>query len=88
MKPGSSAEGLKLIKFMEEIMISMIKLPTLLSGTALSKTLVYDKMDTNSPRYDPTFPKQVKIGPKAVAWVESEVDQWIEQRIAASRGGE
>ena len=27
------------------------------------------------------FPKPVSIGDRAVAWVESEVKQWIEERI-------
>jgi hypothetical protein len=29
------------------------------------------------------FPRPVPIGPHAVAWVESEVDEWIEGRLAA-----
>lgn len=32
------------------------------------------------------FPRPIKIGPRASAWIESEVEAWIEQRIAASRG--
>ena len=28
------------------------------------------------------FPRPVKIGPRAVAWVESEIDDWLRQRIA------
>jgi prophage regulatory protein len=35
---------------------------------------------------DPTFPRPVKIGARASAWVESEILRWIEERIAA-RGG-
>jgi prophage regulatory protein len=35
---------------------------------------------------DPTFPRPVKIGARASAWVESEILRWIEDRIAA-RGG-
>ncbi|OKB80041.1 dipicolinate synthase [Escherichia coli] len=31
------------------------------------------------------FPKPVKIGPRSVAFIESEVDEWINQRIEASR---
>lgn len=31
------------------------------------------------------FPKPVKIAPKASAWVESEVDAWMDARIAMSR---
>ncbi|WP_366543608.1 helix-turn-helix transcriptional regulator, partial [Salmonella enterica] len=31
------------------------------------------------------FPEQVKIGPRTVAFVESEVDEWIEATIRNSR---
>jgi prophage regulatory protein len=29
-----------------------------------------------------SFPRPVRIGKRAVGWVESEVDGWIEARIA------
>ena len=29
------------------------------------------------------FPKRVRVSPRAVAWVESEIDEWIEARMAA-----
>lgn len=29
-----------------------------------------------------SFPKPVRIGPNAVGWPESEIDAWIEARIA------
>ena len=32
------------------------------------------------------FPAPIQLGPRAVAWVESEINEWIEQRIEASRG--
>jgi predicted DNA-binding transcriptional regulator AlpA len=31
------------------------------------------------------FPKRIKIGIRAVGWIESEVQIWVEKRIAASR---
>ena len=31
------------------------------------------------------FPAQVKLGPRASGWIESEIIAWIEQRIAESR---
>lgn len=34
------------------------------------------------------FPKPVKIGGRAVAWVESEVEAWIAETIKANRSGE
>ncbi len=36
---------------------------------------------------DHDFPEPIKIGARAVAWVEEEVDAWIEARIEASRSG-
>nr|WP_261985351.1 AlpA family phage regulatory protein [Pseudomonas mendocina] len=32
-----------------------------------------------------TFPKQIPLGPKSVAWIESEIIAWCEERIAAGR---
>nr|ART37181.1 D478 [uncultured bacterium] len=31
------------------------------------------------------FPRRVKIGVRAVGWLESEVTAWLESRVAASR---
>jgi prophage regulatory protein len=33
------------------------------------------------------FPKPVSLGARAVAWLESDVDEWITQRIEAGREG-
>ena len=41
--------------------------------TGLCRTAVYT---------EPSLPKPVKIGARAVAWVEDEVRDWIEARIA------
>ena len=62
-----------------------IRLPEVLSRTGYGRTTIYRKME------DGSFPKSVKLGgpPKdpsifdsrAVAWIEDEVDQWVEDRI-------
>ncbi|MFL9933482.1 AlpA family transcriptional regulator [Paraburkholderia sp. RL18-103-BIB-C] len=31
------------------------------------------------------FPKPIKLGEKASGWLESDVDAWIDSRVAASR---
>jgi prophage regulatory protein len=28
------------------------------------------------------FPKRIKVGLNRIGWIESEIDQWIEQRVA------
>ena len=67
---------------------SMSKIPRMLPlkhdihYTGLSSTTIYDMLDKRSNRYDPSFPVQVKLSKGRVAWVEGEVAQWIESKIA------
>ncbi|SVC00489.1 uncharacterized protein METZ01_LOCUS253343 [marine metagenome] len=63
----------------------LIRLPEVMNRTGYGRTTIYRKME------DGDFPKSVKLGgpPKdpnafdsrAIAWIEDEVDQWIESTI-------
>ncbi|MGO3633615.1 helix-turn-helix transcriptional regulator [Psychrobacter sp.] len=63
----------------------MLPLKQVIHYTGLSSTTIYDMLDRRSKRYDPTFPIQVKLSKGRVAWVESEVAQWLESKIATAR---
>ena len=62
-----------------------IRLSEVMSRTGYGRISIYRKME------DGSFPKSLKLGgpPKdpnefdslAIAWIEEEVDQWIESRI-------
>lgn len=58
----------------------LLRLPDVIARTGLSRATIYLFMSRDD------FPKSIKIGRRASAWVESEIDDWIESRIAASRG--
>ena len=47
--------------------------------TGFGKTWIYKLISAGK------FPKQIKIGDRAVAFIESEVDEWIYKAITASR---
>ncbi|WP_338803766.1 AlpA family transcriptional regulator [Xenorhabdus griffiniae] len=64
---------------MTALKVSLIRLPEVQRRTGYSKAWIYKLIS------DGAFPKQVKIGPRSVAFIESEIDDWIAQRIAASR---
>jgi prophage regulatory protein len=32
------------------------------------------------------FPRRIKIGVRAVGWIQAEVQQWVAQKIERSRG--
>lgn len=56
--------------------------------TGLSRSTIYAKMRPNPKcpnAYDPTFPKPVSIGAKAVGWVEEELEAWLIAQIQKSR---
>ena len=61
----------------------MVPLKQVMHYTALSSNTIYEMVNKKSDRYDPTFPVQVKLSKGRVAWVEGEVGQWIEDKIAA-----
>jgi prophage regulatory protein len=54
----------------------------------LSRGTIYAKLKLNPKRpgdFDPSFPRPVNIGAKAVSWVESEIDEWLNAQIKKSR---
>lgn len=59
--------------------IRFLRLPDVKAVTGLSKTSLYALIREQS------FPSPVRLGPRAVAWVRSEVNQWAADRVAASR---
>ncbi|WP_047686062.1 MULTISPECIES: AlpA family transcriptional regulator [Xenorhabdus] len=65
---------------MTKIKESLIRLPEVQRRTGYSKAWIYRLIGEDK------FPKQVKISTRSVAFLESEVDGWIAQRISESRG--
>lgn len=61
---------------------SLIRLPEVQRRTGYSKAWIYRLIDNGK------FPKQIKLGTRAIAFIESEIDEWIENKIAESRTGE
>src|SRR5271169_6768622 len=59
--------------------VSFLRLPEVKAVTGLSKTSLYALIREKS------FPAPVRLGPRAVAWVRSEVRQWAVERVHASR---
>ncbi|EAB8412894.1 AlpA family transcriptional regulator [Salmonella enterica subsp. enterica] len=58
---------------------SLIRLPEVLKRTGFGKAWIYRLISEGR------FPAPVKIGTRAVAFVESEIDEWIETVISSSR---
>jgi len=60
--------------------LRILRKPKVRDRTGLSDSQIYSLISQHK------FPKQIKLGDRASGWIESEVDEWIEKRIAESRG--
>lgn len=49
----------------------LIRLPEVRQRVGLGRSTIYRLMDMGA------FPKARKLGPRAIAWSEAEIDEWI-----------
>jgi prophage regulatory protein len=59
--------------------ISLLRLPAVRERTGLSRSSIYERVQ------DGSFPPPVQLGARAVAWASDSIDQWISEKVRASR---
>jgi prophage regulatory protein len=59
--------------------IRLIRLPVVIGITGLRRSSIYARIQEGR------FPKAVPLGGHAVAWIESEIFQWVNERVAEAR---
>jgi len=59
----------------------ILKLPEVVIRTGRSKSAIYRDVAKGK------FPNPIKLSERSSGWIESEVEQWLEDRITASRTG-
>ena len=59
--------------------LSFLRLPEVKAIAGLSKTSIYELIRSSA------FPAPIRLGPRAVACVRSEIRQWAVERVNASR---
>ncbi|RTR40553.1 AlpA family transcriptional regulator [Shewanella canadensis] len=57
----------------------IIRLPEVKAKTGWSTSTIYLHMSKG------IFPKAISLGERAVGWLEADIDQWLDERIAASK---
>ena len=65
---------------MNNLQNKLLRLPQVKFITGLSKSSIYARISEG------TFPKQIALGPRLVVWVESDIQNWISEQVAAARG--
>ena len=59
----------------------LIRLREVMTRTGRCRSSLYTDIKNGK------FPRSLSIGPRAVAWTESSISEWIAARVAASQGG-
>ena len=54
----------------------LIRLPEILQITGLARSTIYKKLSEGR------FPRPVNLGGRAVAWLSSDIENWINERVA------
>ena len=57
----------------------LLRLPEVLRRTGFSRSHIYNLINQGE------FPKQIQISSGAVAWLESEFEEWMDKKIQESR---
>lgn len=56
----------------------LLRLPQVRTRTGLSRSSIYDAMARGH------FPRAIKLTERTVAWLSSDIDRWIADRIRAA----
>jgi prophage regulatory protein len=60
---------------------NILRLDAVMRVTGLGRSSIYNKVA------EETFPKPIKLGPRAVGWLESEIEAWQRACIEARDTG-
>ena len=61
------------------VALVILRLPSVKARTGLGRSTIYAYVASGD------FPRPVPLGPRAVGWIQSEVEEWITRRIEAAR---
>ncbi len=67
--------------FRSNELLQILRLPQVCNVTGLCRSMIY-RLEAEG-----RFPRRIKIGQRAVGWIEGEVQEWLAIRIERSRVG-
>lgn len=55
------------------------RLPAVKEQTGLSRSSIYLRMSKGE------FPQSISLGDRAIGWLETDIEQWLEDKITSSK---
>lgn len=62
--------------------LKIMRMKEVIKTTGLSRSAIYQKVSVGQ------FPQQIKLGERAVGWLDDEVSGWLKKQISMSRSGQ
>jgi prophage regulatory protein len=62
-----------------QLSLQILRLPQVLQVTGLCRSMIYQLEAANR------FPRRIRIGSRAVGWLHSEVQDWLDSQVQLSR---
>lgn len=63
----------------DDVPLRLIRLKQVIEAVGLQKSAIYKRIAAGE------FPKPISLGGRSVAWLESDIDAWIREKVHASR---
>jgi prophage regulatory protein len=60
----------------------ILRLPQVMARIGLSRSSIYLGISRNE------FPRQVRLGARAVGWLQADIDEWVRQRVTSHQDSE
>jgi len=57
----------------------ILRLPTVKTRTGLSRSSIYLRISKGD------FPSSISLGGRAVGWLESDIERWLDEKIISSQ---
>ena len=58
----------------------ILRIKDVVSMVGVARSTIYDWINSNSPRYDSTFPKPIRLGKNSVGWIQHQLVDWINSK--------
>jgi prophage regulatory protein len=62
--------------------LRILRLPEVVERVGLKRASIYQHMGQGS------FPKSISLGPRAIGWIESEIEAWLTAKIKKRKNSE
>jgi prophage regulatory protein len=73
--------GITMADTVQRSAATLLRLTQVKARTGLSRSTIYLRIKARE------FPAQVSLGPRAVGWLEAEIERWIATQVERSRSG-